>query len=275
CHPERSEGPLHLLAAPEIRARQKTPRKFCLATRSFTEERFEPRRAGGRRYDSGHALSGAGEAGRSAKITLSRRSSMLTGRKLALTLAFTVLVVVAFGVSCRGFFQPNSLETIAIQPPSLDLAVDATQQFSAWGTYQDGSRKQLTSGLVWTSTDTVDAPITAAGLVTGVSVTPASVTITGAAQGLSGTATLNVIGDVNTMTVSPGSQSMSEGTAYPFTFTGSPGPPTYITTSNGGTLTITFTGTTASASDLTCTVGTDTSGNPAESCTAQSGAVAG
>ena len=200
---------------------------------------------------------------------------MLTGRKLALTLAFTVLVVVAFGVSCRGFFQPNSLETIAIQPPSLDLAVDATQQFSAWGTYQDGSRKQLTSGLVWTSTDTVDAPITAAGLVTGVSVTPASVTITGAAQGLSGTATLNVIGDVNTMTVSPGSQSMSEGTAYPFTFTGSPGPPTYITTSNGGTLTITFTGTTASASDLTCTVGTDTSGNPAESCTAQSGAVAG
>jgi hypothetical protein len=202
---------------------------------------------------------------------------MLTGRKLALTLAFTVLVVVAFGVSCRGFFQPNSLETIAIQPPSLDLAVDAKQQFSAWGTYQDGSRKQLTSGLVWTSTDTVDAPITAAGLVTGVSVTPASVTITGAAQGLSGTATLNVIGDVTSMTVSPGNQSMSEGNPYPFTFTGSPGPPTYITTSNGGTLTVTPCPTCSSVSDtlITCTVGTDGSGNPAESCEAQSGAVAG
>jgi len=199
---------------------------------------------------------------------------MLTGRKLALSLAFTVLVALAFGVSCRGFFQRNSLSSIAIQPPSLDLGVDATQQFSAWGTYQDGSRTQITSGVVWTSSDTVDAPITSAGMVTGVSVTSSSATITGAAQGLSGTATVTVIGDVTSMSVSPTNRSMTEGTDYPFTFTGSPGPPTYITTSNGGTLTITASNS-ASTSLFTCTVGTDNSGNPAESCTAQSGAVAG
>ncbi len=198
---------------------------------------------------------------------------MFQGRKLALTLAFTVLVALAFGVSCNGFFPANTLNSIAIQPPSLDLGVNATQQFSAWGTYQDGTRAQITSGLVWTSSDAADAPITSAGLVTAVNVTT-DVTITGSAQGLSGTATVSVIGDVTAMTVSPTTETMTEGTTYYFTFTGSPGPPTDITTNNGGTLTITATNTTYNTY-LTCTVGTDTAGDPAEACVAESGAVAG
>jgi hypothetical protein len=198
---------------------------------------------------------------------------MLTGRKLALTLAFTVLVAVAFGVSCKGFFQGNTLQTVAIQPSSLNIQVTATQQFSAWGTYLDGTRSQITSGVVWTSSSP-DVTITAGGLATAQIVTTSAATITGSAQGLNGTATVNVIGDVTAMTVNPTSQSMTEGSPYPFTFTGSPGPPTYITTSNGGTLTITASNTT-STTLLTCTVGTDSKGNAAESCTAQSGAVAG
>ena len=192
---------------------------------------------------------------------------MFTGRKLALTLAFTVLVAVAFGVSCRGFFQPNTLETIAIQPPTLDLGVDAKQQFSAWGTYEDGSRAQLTSGLVWTSSDTVDAPISTAGIVTGVNVTPASVTITGAAQGLSGTATVSVIGDVTAIT---GTQSAStitaNGSHVYFTFAGSPGPPDFITADNGGRLTITL-----ADSYFTCSVANNPAGNPAEECSLSEG----
>ena len=198
---------------------------------------------------------------------------MFTGRKMALTLAFTVLVVVAFGASCKGFFTGNTLQTVAIQPSTLDFQVNATQQFSAWGTYLDGTRSQITSGVVWTS-DSPDVTITAGGLATAQIVTVSAATITGSAQGLDGTATVNVIGDVAAMTVSPTNQSMSEGSFYYFTFTGSPGPPTYITTSNGGTLTITPSNS-GTASDLTCTVGTNTAGNPAESCTAQSGAVAG
>src|ERR1035438_839218 len=42
--------------------------------------------------------------------------SMFTGRKLALTIAFTVLVALAFGVGCRNFFQPNTLTAVSIQP---------------------------------------------------------------------------------------------------------------------------------------------------------------
>jgi hypothetical protein len=198
---------------------------------------------------------------------------MLTGRKLSLTLAFGVLVIAAIGASCKGFFQGNTLQTVSIQPSSLDLQVTATQQFSAWGTYLDTTRSQITSGVVWTS-DSPDVTITPGGLATGLTVTSTAATITGSVQGLDGTATVNVIGDVTSMSVNPTSQSMTEGSQYPFTFTGSPGPPAFITTSNGGTLTITASNTTTTTL-LTCTVGTNTAGNPAELCTAQSGAVAG
>jgi hypothetical protein len=199
---------------------------------------------------------------------------MLTGRKLALTLAFTVLVAVAFGVSCKGFFTGNTLQSVAIQPSTLDFQVNATQQFSAWGTYLDGTRSQITSGVVWTS-DSPDVTITAGGLATALIVTSAAATITGSAQGLDGTATVNVIGDVTSMSVNPTTATVTvNAPGVAFTFTGSPGPPTYITVSNGGTLTITPSNT-GSTSDLTCTVGTDAKGNPAEVCQALSGASAG
>ncbi len=192
---------------------------------------------------------------------------MLTGRKLALTLAFTVLVVVAFGASCKGFFTGNTLQSVAIQPSTLDFQVNATQQFSAWGTYLDGTRSQITSGVVWSS-DSPDVTITAGGLATAQIVTASAATITGSAQGLNGTATVNVIGDVTSMSVSPTTATLTEqAPGVPFTFTGSPGPPTYITAANGGTLTVTATGT-GGTSNFTCTVGTDAKGNPAEVCSA-------
>jgi hypothetical protein len=187
---------------------------------------------------------------------------MLTGRRLALTLAFTVLVALAFGVSCRGFFPPDVLETIQIQPASLNLGVGAQQQFTAFGTDQNNDRSQITSGLVWTS-DSPSVTITSGGLAQGVSVTTTAVTITGSAQGISGTATVTVIGDVTSISVSPASATVTAGgSAVIFTFASSPGPPNFVTSDNGGTLTIT-----PSDNLFTCTVGVDSSNNPAESCT--------
>jgi hypothetical protein len=195
---------------------------------------------------------------------------MLTGRKLALTLAFTVLLALAFGVSCRGFFPPNTIQTITIQPPTLDLGVGATQQFTAYGTYQDGTRSQITSGLVWTSSDPVDVPISNAGIVSGLNVTSAAVTITGAAQGLSGTGTVSVIGDVTTITGTESASTIApNGSPVYFTFVGSPGPPEYITENNGGTLTIT-----TADSIFTCTVANNPAGNPSEECTLGSNSTA-
>jgi hypothetical protein len=115
---------------------------------------------------------------------------MLTGRKLALTLVFTVLVALAFGVSCRGFFPPNSLTAISIQPPTPQIEVGPAnaQTLQAFGTFEDNTRSQITSGVVWTSSDnTVILIVPNTGVATGVN-SGGTATITASAQGLSATA---------------------------------------------------------------------------------------
>ncbi len=199
---------------------------------------------------------------------------MFSGKKLAVISAFTVLLVAAFGAGCKGFFTGNTLNSIAVQPSTIDMQVNDQQQFTAFGTYSDGSRSQITGGLVWSSSAS-NVSITSGGLATALTVTASGVTITGSAQGYSGTGTVNVIGNVTSITVSPTTATIADGaTGTPFTFTGSPGPPTYITADNGGTLTITPTGS-GGTNFFTCTVGTDAKGNPAEVCSAQTGAGAG
>jgi hypothetical protein len=119
---------------------------------------------------------------------------MLTRRKLALTLAFTVLITLAFGISCQGFFPKNTLTALSIQPPSpaIEVGANFAQTLQAWATYQDNSRAQITTGVNWSSSDSTVLQIgTTTGLATGVG-TGGSATVTAAAQGLSATATATV-----------------------------------------------------------------------------------
>jgi hypothetical protein len=119
---------------------------------------------------------------------------MLTGRKLALTLAFTVLIALAFGVSCQGFFPANTLTAISIQPTSPDIEVGSAfaQTLQAWGTYEDNSRAEITSGVQWSSSDTTVLQIDVnSGVAIGEG-TGGTATVTASAQGLSTTATATV-----------------------------------------------------------------------------------
>jgi uncharacterized protein YjdB len=62
-----------------------------------------------------------------------------------------------------------TLSSIAITPQSPgSLAVGAALQFTATGTYSDGSTADLTSQVTWTSSDTSVATISEAGLATGI-----------------------------------------------------------------------------------------------------------
>jgi len=91
---------------------------------------------------------------------------MLTGRKLPITLAFAVLIGLAFGVSCNGFFVDPVLTSITIGPTNQNLQVGDTLQMSARGTYDDGSTKSISGSVLWSSTPDGIAPITKGGLVT-------------------------------------------------------------------------------------------------------------
>lgn len=185
---------------------------------------------------------------------------MFTGRKLPLTLAFAVLVVVAFGVSCKGFFPDPVLQSIAIQPPSPQILLTKTLNLQAWGTYDDGTRSQITSGVSWTSDDpsvTID-PNT--GVATGAGLGTAG--ITAAAQGLSGTATATVYLVITSLTVNP--------TTWSFKGT-SGGTAQFTATANGNVdVTSTATFTPSNTTFFSCPGGT----TPV-TCTAETGTTAG
>jgi uncharacterized protein YjdB len=63
----------------------------------------------------------------------------------------------------------RNLTSIAVTPASpANLAVGATQQFVATGTYSDGSTADISSQVTWTSTTANVATISTLGLATGV-----------------------------------------------------------------------------------------------------------
>ncbi len=195
---------------------------------------------------------------------------MLTGRRLPLTLAFVVVVALAVGVSCHGFFVNPTLTSIAISPTAPQVQVGKTLTLQAFGTYDDGSRKQVTSGVSWSSgTPSVATIDPNTGVLTGVE--PGSSTITASAQALSGTATATVIlTGVSAITVNPtsGTVSHGSGTGFTFTFTATAnGVQVPITTDNGGILTIS-----PASSSVTCAAN-DTAGT--ETCSADSSATQG
>lgn len=75
-------------------------------------------------------------------------------------------------------FVAATLQSIAVTPANPTLVVGATQQFTATGTYSEGSTKDLTSKVTWTSSATGVATINSSGLATGASAGSTSITAT-------------------------------------------------------------------------------------------------
>jgi trimeric autotransporter adhesin len=208
---------------------------------------------------------------------------MFTGRKSGLMLAFTVLLALAFGVSCTGFFPPNTLTAVTIQPPTPQIEVGAAnaQTLQAWGTYQDGSRAQITSGVQWTSNPGSVLTIgPTSGLATGVS--SGSATVTAAAQGLSTTASATVfLGNISGFAVclgTFGSTSCSNGSTpltWPVNVTLNQVNGTFVAqgVSSGKTLDLTTASTWTVESSISSSISCDSSVTPA-SCTVAEGTTA-
>lgn len=133
---------------------------------------------------------------------------MLTGRKLALELAFTALVALAFGASCRGFFPKPKLTAVGITPanPTItDIAPNNIKQFSAVGTFDDGNSGSTPVSWSSNASTTVASIDSNSGLATAVGVGSATITATSTIlPTISGTTTLTVVpGNVTSITVTP------------------------------------------------------------------------
>jgi hypothetical protein len=90
-----------------------------------------------------------------------------------------------------GVSSGASLQSVAVTPGNSSLPVGGTQQFTAVGTYSDGSIQNLSSGVSWSSSKTSVATINSSGLATGVATGTA--TIQAVSGSLSGSTGLSVV----------------------------------------------------------------------------------
>ncbi len=149
-----------------------------------------------------------------------------TGRKASLVAAFAVVSMLGLSSGCRGFFVNPTLTSITITPSSVSVAVGGTQALVATGNYNDGTTKNLTGLVTWTSSDTnppTFVNLSSTGVVTGIKNTTTAITVTATYKGISGTASVSVGAQTLTITSVPASPiSLAvdpAGTAITFTAT--------------------------------------------------------
>ena len=111
-----------------------------------------------------------------------------------------------------------NLTTISVTPAASSIPVNTTQQFTATGTYSDGSSRDLSALVTWGSSATSVATIDANGLVSAISAGPTTISATlGAVTGNTGlTVTTPVI---SFLTVSPDGLTLGAGVKQQFTAT--------------------------------------------------------
>jgi len=142
------------------------------------------------------------------RIRLETAWAICVGLGLALT-----------GVHCGGGMTAPVLLSLAVSPVSPNLVVGTTQQFTATGSYTAGSTRDLTSSVIWTSSDPKVVTVSASGLA-AVKVA-GSVTITAIFGLVSGsTQQLTAALKLESISVSPASVSIPLGLSQQFTATG-------------------------------------------------------
>jgi uncharacterized protein YjdB len=113
---------------------------------------------------------------------------------------------------------PAHLISISVSPATPSIALGTTQQFTAVGSFDDGSTQWLQS-VTWSSSSSSIATADSTGLAT--SVGTGVTTITATSGSVSGTASLTITAaSLVSIAVTPANSSMAVGTTKQFTATG-------------------------------------------------------
>jgi uncharacterized protein YjdB len=121
-----------------------------------------------------------------------------------------VLLVVAVMSGCKGFFVNPTLKDITVTPVTPSISVGDTKQMTATGTYDDGSTKDISGSVSWSSDNDAVFSASSTGMVKGNEPGSASVTATSAT--ISGSTTVSVtVANLSSITVTPTSDSTSAG----------------------------------------------------------------
>jgi Bacterial Ig-like domain (group 2) len=125
--------------------------------------------------------------------------------------AFAFLAILAFTISCTGFFVNPTISSITIDPPNPTVSQGLTTQLTAAGTDSNGNAQTLTGGtsctgttVCWSSATPSVATITTGGLLTGVSAGTSTISAASGTASATTTATVT-LGNVTAIVVTPSS----------------------------------------------------------------------
>ena len=138
--------------------------------------------------------------------TVAAGSTTITARVGSFTDSSTLTVV------------PANLVSISVSPNPVSIAQGTTQQFTATGSFDDGSTQLLTS-VTWSSSATGTASVDSFGMASGLAAGVATISATSGS--VTGSATLTVTGaTLVSIAVAPANSNMAVGTSKQFSATG-------------------------------------------------------
>lgn len=112
------------------------------------------------------------------------------------------------------------LQTITVTPAGQQLAISTTRQYTATGSYSNGTTPNITATVTWASSDTAVATISAQGIVT--TIAAGTTTISATLGVVTGDTTLTVVSAAPTpqsITVTPANPTVAPGATQQFTAT--------------------------------------------------------
>ncbi|MBV9073275.1 MAG: Ig-like domain-containing protein [Acidobacteria bacterium] len=155
---------------------------------------------------------------------------------------------------------PAGLVSLAVTPANSSISPGASQQFTATGTFSDGSKENLTNSATWSSSNTNVATINATGLAIGG--VGGGTTIQASLGGVTGSTGLTVTSAIlQSIAVTPANASLAQGSTQQFVATGtfSDGSTQNLTASVSWSSTNTAVATIASSGFATCIAAGNTS----------------
>jgi uncharacterized protein YjdB len=112
-----------------------------------------------------------------------------------------------------------TVTAIAVSPQNANIPLGIAQQFTALGTFSDGTTQDITNVVIWKSSASGIASITVSGLATALNV--GTTTISAAFGSSTGSAPLTVnAANLSSLSITPFNASIAQGTSLQLTATG-------------------------------------------------------
>src|SRR5690349_10961682 len=156
------------------------------------------------------------------KTSNSNIASVAGGKVTGVGAGIVMVTATSGKFSASATLQVNSaatnLASISVSPTASSLPVNTSQQFTATGTYKDGSSRDLTALVSWASTFSSIATVDVTGVATGKSA--GSTTISASLGGVTGSTSLTVTAPtISSIVITPDGLTLGIGIGQQYTAT--------------------------------------------------------